>query len=45
MEVHKPFYTTKKSYMLRQQPKRCVSLAAMLLFHACFFSRSVKLRG
>ena len=35
-----PFYTTKKCLMLRQQSQNWVSLAAMHLFHSCFFSHS-----
>jgi len=39
-----PLYSTKKCLMLRQQ-KNCVWLAPKRLFHSCFFSHSIKLRG
>jgi len=43
-----PFYTTKKMPhcpMVRQQSQKCTSLAAMFLFHSCFFSHCIKLRA
>jgi len=48
MDVHEtlhPFYITKNAQCYGNCLKKCASLAALLLFHPCFFSHSMKLRG
>jgi len=48
MDVHKtlyPFNTTNKMPHVTATVPKCASLAVMLLFHSCFFSHRIKLRG